>query len=121
VDFPPNEFSSLSHLIIIMLDQLSADTFSPYIGKTCRLTAQGYVFALTIETVTEHIRSKPPEASRIPFYVLLSGPQEPGFHYGTFTLTILDTDMVLSGVYIERTTTPIDMDTSRAYYQLIFN
>lgn len=104
-----------------MLDQLSANDFSPFIGTICRLSAQGLHFDLTIESVEERIRSKPPQATRIPFNVLFSGPHDPGFLYGTFTLEILETGFSMAGLYIERTTIPRGMETTKAYYQLIFN
>lgn len=104
-----------------MLDQLSANDFSPFIGKVCRLSAQGLHFDLVIEAVEERIRSKPPQATRIPFNVLLSGPQQPGFLYGTFAAEILETGFSMTGLYIERTIMPQGMEPTKAYYQLIFN
>ena len=103
-----------------MLAQLSANDFLPWIGKTCRASADGLSFELVIESVDEKTHQKPPSNVRAPFLILFKSSQEPSFHYGLFTLE-MDDNLSIPGIYIERTLPPHGGDPNAAYYQSVFN
>lgn len=105
----------------MMLDTLRAEDFSRHIGKTCRLTCEeGWSLDLLIDSVTEHARLKRPQDTRVPFSVLLKGPQEPSFVSGLFDIE-LELGVTLHDVAISRIMPPWGAEPESAHYQIAFN
>lgn len=103
-----------------MLQKISAQDFLPWVDKPCRVYAEDYSFDLTMLSVEEKTRLKRPEDTRTPFSVLLAGPLEPCFEFGTLNIEV-ESGLLAQGVYIQRTATPPGADPQAAYYQIIFN
>lgn len=102
-----------------MIEQLRETDFLSRLGTPCRLTVGNFSFDLTIESVSRYSHTIPAETSRNPFTVLLKGPLEPNFQYGTFTLEMQDSPAI-DYLYIERVAAPLSEHKHMAYYQIIF-
>ena len=99
---------------------LSANDFLPWIDQPCRVSAEGYVFDLTILAVEEKSHLKWPEANRAPFSVLLTGPLDPSFEFGLLNIEVA-TGLLAESVHIERSSPPAGLEPQAAYYQILFN
>lgn len=104
-----------------MLDKIRAEDCTLHIGKPCRTSCpDSPIFNLAIESVEEKTHLRRPQDSRAPFSVLLKGPLEPSFLFGTFDIDI-GGELFLHGVHIARIDPPWGLNPDSAYYQVIFN
>ena len=103
-----------------MLKLLSANDFLPWVDQPCRVSAEGYIFDLTILAVEEKSHLKRPEASRSPFSVLLIGPLDNSFEFGLLNIEVAS-GLLAEGIHIERTNPPAGLEPQAAYYQILFN
>ena len=103
-----------------MLNLLNANDFLPWVDQPCRVSAEGYVFDLTIISVEEKNHLKRPEASRAPFSVLLIGSLDNSFESGLLNIEVT-TGILAENVHIQRTSPPAGMEPQAAYYQILFN
>jgi hypothetical protein len=103
-----------------MIEQLCEEDFLCRLGTSCRITSGDIAFDLLIESVSPYKHTIPAYAARIPFSVQLTGPLQPSFQYGIFTLEMQEYPMI-ENIYIERVTAPFDTAHKHlAYYQIIF-
>ena len=106
-----------------MLDAVRAEYFSALIGQACRVEPEsGQAFMLTVERVRMHPGARlpgDPAEKREPFSVLLAAAGETGWVEGVCAIELPDVGR-LDKLQIARTV-PQSADTSKAYYQIMFN
>ena len=99
---------------------LSANDFLPWVNQPCRVSAEGYVFDLTIISVEEKSHLSRPQETRAPFSVLLIGSLDPSFESGLLNIEVA-TGLLAENIHIQRTSPPTGLEPQAAYYQILFN
>lgn len=102
-----------------MLETITAAQFAGLVDKTCWLEADGGPLEVTVHLVKENPRFMLPKASRMPFTVLLRGPESPAMTDGLCHLRVDGPEgWRLEEVFINRIMPPYG-EPPGAYYQLV--
>lgn len=104
----------------MMLDSLTSAPFAAHEGKDVTVETTQGDFALEILGVKENPLAAGPGSKRMPFSVLLRGPDSPCLADDCYTLRIDAETLRLEGIYLNRIIPPANTDGSGAFYQVIF-
>ncbi|MBI5936819.1 MAG: hypothetical protein HY850_03130 [Betaproteobacteria bacterium] len=103
------------------LNSLTSAAFAALAGKAVTVQAAQGELALEVFDVKEKAMAQGPNAKRVPFSVLLRGPESPCLIDGCYGLHVDgETPWQLEAVFLTRIVPPASSDGSGAYYQLAF-
>ena len=104
------------------LDTLTSAAFVAQTGQAVTVQAAQDELALEVLNVKENVRAQGPNAKRVPFSVLLQGPESPSLADGCYGLRADgEVPWQLEGVFLNRIVPPASSDGNGAFYQLIFS
>lgn len=103
-----------------MLDRLAAAHFTPLLAQPQRLTLpDGSTLPVRVDSVSEHPRSRMPDAQRTPFTVTLTALEPTTFTDGLCAIDLPELGRV-KGIAVGRLAA-LGRDQAGAYFQINFN
>ena len=104
-----------------MLESLTSTPFAACIGENLTVEAAEAELALEILAVNEKPEAAGPNSKRIPFSVMLRGPDSPCLAEGCYNLRMDGEEgLRIEGIYLNRILPSADTDGTGAFYQAIF-
>lgn len=100
-----------------MLQDMTSGQFQSLLDQPVDLRVENVSIPVTVFNVTENARAQCDTAGRVPFSVVLRGPERPAF-LGSATVDLQAEGLAVPGVFANRIV-PLKQDGA-AYYEIVF-